>query len=99
MRKGVTQIAIDCPVPGCEHGPIELRVGWIDDPGVRYTKNGDGWPPSFEWEVIEPVNECPGGHPVTDDYINDELDKRVDEIGRDDEPEIMERPEIVEGEE
>lgn len=35
----------------CEDIEVEASGSWEYDPGCRYTANGDGWPPSLDYEA------------------------------------------------
>jgi len=76
MSRGTTTVSVACPDPACEDGPLHITIQWVDDPGCRWHRDGSGTPPSFEWEAVEvyPAT-CPGGHPVTEEYLNEAIDQ------------------------
>lgn len=40
----------------CEGIEVEAKGSWDYDPGCRYTANGDGWPPSLDFELEKIAN-------------------------------------------
>ena len=52
-------VIVPTKCPGCEER-VEVEASVYHDPGCYRTANGDGWPESWEMDVIGP-NKCECG--------------------------------------
>lgn len=62
MSRTKAEVSVPCLQCG-EDVSVSLDV--FHDPGCRYTKNGDGWPETWEIDILGPT-QCPECHTPLD---------------------------------